>query len=220
MIPEKPVAIRSIQHYMYCPRRFALLELNQDWAENVAVVNANLLHENVHSDKPRYLPKGVIAKNSVTVWNDELSLSGVCDCIEFVPDKNGIEIPEENGKFRVRIIEYKPTAPKNEPFHPIDAIQVYAQKICADNIWKCNSEAYIYYASTRKRVKLPFDECGDDYHKMLLKYLSEMKKIIDSHVIPPCEKGQVCSGCSLHNDCFPKSSFQSVRKMINQIWNE
>ncbi len=41
MMSEKPVSLRMIQHYMYCPRRFALLELNQDWAENAAVVNAN-----------------------------------------------------------------------------------------------------------------------------------------------------------------------------------
>lgn len=228
MMLEKPILIRSIQHYMYCPRRFALLEINQDWAENAAVVNANLLHENVHSDKPRYLPKGVIAKNSVTVWNDELSILGVCDCIEFVPDKNGVTIPYENGKFRVRIVEYKPTAPKNEPFHFTDAIQVYAQKICADSIWKCNSEAYIYYDSTRKRVKLPFDatptlkedSANDNYYEILLKCLSEMKRIINSHIIPPCKKGQNCSGCSLHNDCFPKSSFQSVKKMINQTLDE
>lgn len=220
MTLETQIPIRMIQHYMYCPRRYALLELNRDWEENAAVVNANIIHETVHSDKPRYMPKGIIAENSVSVWNDELSIYGVCDCVEFVPDKNGVEIAGHSGRYRVKIIEYKPTAPKNEPFHSSDAIQVYAQKICADKVWSCDCEAYIYYDSTRKRVKLPFDTDEEYYHGLLLQYISEMKKISESHVIPPCRKGQVCSGCSLYNICFPKNPVHNVRKMIGKIWEE
>ena len=43
MSEEQTINIRAIQHYMYCPRRFALLELNCDWAENAFVVKANLM---------------------------------------------------------------------------------------------------------------------------------------------------------------------------------
>ena len=42
------IRLRSIQHYMYCPRRYALMALNRDWNENAFVVRANLLHEHVH----------------------------------------------------------------------------------------------------------------------------------------------------------------------------
>jgi CRISPR-associated exonuclease Cas4 len=45
------INIRTIQHYMYCPRRFGLLEIENAWAENVSVVLANIMHENVHSGK-------------------------------------------------------------------------------------------------------------------------------------------------------------------------
>ena len=34
MSEDVTINIRDIQHYMYCPRRFALLEVNDDWAEN------------------------------------------------------------------------------------------------------------------------------------------------------------------------------------------
>ena len=34
---EKTINIRAIQHYMYCPRRFALLEINDDWEENASL---------------------------------------------------------------------------------------------------------------------------------------------------------------------------------------
>ncbi len=45
------INIRNIQHYMYCPRRFALMDINKDWVENVFVVKANIMHENVHSGR-------------------------------------------------------------------------------------------------------------------------------------------------------------------------
>ncbi|SEH38315.1 hypothetical protein SAMN02910265_00223 [Ruminococcus flavefaciens] len=35
---DSTINIRTIQHYMYCPRRFALLEVNSDWAENAFIV--------------------------------------------------------------------------------------------------------------------------------------------------------------------------------------
>ena len=31
------IAIRSIQHYMYCPHRWGLMEIDRAWAENAFV---------------------------------------------------------------------------------------------------------------------------------------------------------------------------------------
>ena len=57
------ITLRSIQHYMYCPRRYALLELNRDWSENVFVVKANLLHDGSHrfSDSKKIVRSDVVA---------------------------------------------------------------------------------------------------------------------------------------------------------------
>ena len=35
---DNTINIRQIQHYMYCLRRFALLELNDDWSELILSV--------------------------------------------------------------------------------------------------------------------------------------------------------------------------------------
>ena len=51
------INIRSIQHFMYCKRRWGLLEINNDWEENVLVIKANLIHENVHSKEHDYSSK-------------------------------------------------------------------------------------------------------------------------------------------------------------------
>ena len=41
MISEE-IAIRSIQHYMYCPHRWGLLEIDKAWAENFFVTKGAL----------------------------------------------------------------------------------------------------------------------------------------------------------------------------------
>ena len=110
MSEDVTINIRDIQHYMYCPRRFALLEVNDDWAENAFVVKANLLHENVHSGERNFENKHKIVRSDVSVYNDDpkYNIFGVVDCIEFVRDKCGDYIDTLDGTFRVEIVEYKP----------------------------------------------------------------------------------------------------------------
>lgn len=45
------ISIRMIQHYLYCPHRWGLLEIDKAWAENVFVTKGNLMHERVHDPK-------------------------------------------------------------------------------------------------------------------------------------------------------------------------
>lgn len=216
---DDSVNIRSIQHYMYCPRRYALLEINNDWAENAFVVKADILHKNVHDGSHNFSDSKKIVRSSITVYNDqpEYNIFGITDCIEFIKVADGIGIFGHEGKFKVRIVEYKPQAPKNELFNDTDAIQVFAQKISADFIWHCDSEAYIYYADVRKRVRLPFDTEFEKYDAILKKLLSEMRSILQDRTIPSKRKGQKCSGCSLSDICFPKENKYSVRNIIASI---
>lgn len=219
MTGERTITLRSIQHYMYCPRRFALLELNCDWAENAAVVKADLLHEHVHDGSHRFTTGERIVRSDLTVYHDapEYDLYGKPDCVEFIPHREGVGIPLLEGRFQVRIVEYKPCAPKDALFHETDAIHVFAQKICADFVWGCKSEAYLYYADIRKRVRLPFDTEFAKYDALLKTLLCEMRALYDAKRIPPRRKKQYCSGCSIAELCFHKPVTSSVRKQIEEM---
>lgn len=219
MTDEITINIREVQHFMYCPRRFALLNINRDWNENAFVVKANLMHENVHNGKHRFSSSKKVARSSIEIYNDlpEYNLFGITDCIEFVKSKDGIEICGLKGKYDVQIVEYKPTAPKNAIFDETDAIQVFAQKVCADYVWKCDSKSFLYYKDINKRVQLPFDTEYQKYDDILKKYLKDMRSIIDRHEIPPKRKGQKCSGCSISDICFSKTKKYSVRKIITSM---
>lgn len=211
---DATINIRAIQHYMYCPRRFALLEINNDWSENAFVVKANIMHENVHSGSHNISSEKLVAKSSVTLYNDDLDIFGVADCVEFVQCSDGTAVDGLNGKYKIKIVEYKPKTSDNSGYNETDAIQVFAQKMCADYIWGCDSEGYIYYSETRKRIRLPFDNEKERYMSLLEKYLSEMREILRSGTIPQKRKGQKCSGCSMSDICFSKNIGYSVRKEI------
>ena len=93
MISEE-IAIRSIQHYMYCPHRWGLLEIDKAWAENFFVTKANLLHERVHDPEKNYTARGKKVFTAVPVYNDreEYNLYGVTDCLELTESKEGVSL--------------------------------------------------------------------------------------------------------------------------------
>jgi CRISPR-associated exonuclease Cas4 len=216
------INIRSIQHYMYCPRRFGLLEIDNDWRENAYVVKADILHENVHSGRHSFKGKSKVELSSITLYNDlpGIDIYGIADCVEFEKSDTGVFIKSLNGYYTVKVIEYKPRKPRNGQFNETDAIQVFAQKLCADYIWKCSSRVYIYYSDVKRRVELPFEREFDKYYALLMRLLEEMRGILNKHEIPQKRKGQVCKGCSLLDICLPKVIKSSTKKSILSMLNE
>lgn len=219
------ISIRSIQHYMYCSHRWGLLEIDKAWAENAFVTKANLMHNRVHDPERNYRSRGKKVYTSVPVYNDldEYNLYGVTDCLEITEDKNGISIDGSQEKYNICIVEYKPTKPKNEEYHEEDLMQVFAQKICVDYVFGGNSEAVLYYADVKKRIKLPLKENFEVYNRQLIKLLEEMRINLEQGVIPPIRKGQKCSGCSMKDLCMPsvkksKDFMSEIRKIQETVY--
>ena len=204
---EPTLNIRSIQHYLYCPHRWGLLEIDRAWAENVFVTKANLLHSRVHDPERSYTAKGKKVYTSVPVYCDaeEYNLFGVVDCLEVQQEK-------------LAIVEYKPTMPKEEQFRYDDLMQVFAQKLCVDFVFRCDCDAYLYYADKKKRVELPLREKAAEYDAHLKKLLGEMREYMVLGVIPPKKKGQKCNGCSMKDLCMPSvKKAKSIRSIIKEL---
>lgn len=193
------IAIRSVQHYMYCPHRWGLLEIDRAWAENVFVTKANLMHERVHDPDNRYTSKNKKVFTSVSVYNDQqqYGLFGVTDCLEMT-DVDG-------EKQNVCIVEYKPSKPKKYDYHEEDLMQVFAQKICVDHVFGCDCDGVLYYADVKKRVHLPLRENYQKYNEQLICLLEEMRSYLGQGKIPVIRKGQKCSGCSMRDLCMPSA---------------
>lgn len=214
------IAIRSIQHYLYCPHRWGLLEIDRAWAENAFVTKANLMHERVHDPDRHYTSKGKKVFASIPVYNDleQYNLYGVTDCIEVIEDENGVEIPGYQSRYKLCVVEYKPTQPKNRDYNDDDLMQVFAQKICVDYVFGCDCDGVIYYADVKKRVKLPLKEKFSELDYRLKALLDEMRNNLEKGHIPPIRKGQYCSGCSMKDLCMPSTKkSKNVRQSIAEI---
>lgn len=52
---DQMLMLSGIQHYMYCPRQWALIHIEQMWEDNRLTTEGLLLHQNV--DNPAYRQK-------------------------------------------------------------------------------------------------------------------------------------------------------------------
>ena len=211
------ITIRSIQHYLYCPHRWGLLEIDKAWMENVFVTRANLMHDRVHDPSKSYTMRGKKVFTSVPVYNDSdlYNLYGIADCLELTKDRCGVTINGSEEKYSICIVEYKPTKPKNAEYKEDDLMQVFAQKICVDYVFGCDCDGIIYYADVKKRIALPLKENFKEYDTRLKNILVEMRKNIAIGYIPEIRKGQKCSGCSMKDLCMPYT--KPIKNLKNEI---
>ncbi len=211
------ITIRSIQHYLYCPHRWGLLEIDKAWEENFFVTKANLIHDRVHNPEQHYNAKGKKVFTAVPVYHDqeEYNLYGVVDCLEIAEDKRGMPIKNYEGNYKFCIVEYKPTKPKEGDYRADDLMQVFAQKLCVDYIFGCDCDANIYYADVKKRIKLPLKNNFFEYDCRLKILLKEMREYLRLGIVPPIRKGQKCSGCSMKDLCMP--SVKRMNTLLSEI---
>ncbi len=188
-----------IQHYLYCPHRWGLMEIECCFSENIFVYKGNLVHENI-DNKKGLKSRGVIHENSVHVYNDGYNIQGIVDCLEFRKDMNGVYVEKLDDIYAMTIVEYKVTAPKDGIQRYEDKMQVLAQKLCVDHIYGTSCEAFFYYANTRKRERIQFEE--NDYI-FLKETLDEMTMFLQEKKIPPIRAKQYCVGCSMKDICLP-----------------
>lgn len=214
------ITIRSIQHYVYCPHRWGLIEINRSWTENVYVTKANLMHERVHDPDRHYVSKGKKVFTSVPVYNDlpEYDLYGVVDCLELTECDQGIFVEGLCGKFEICVVEYKPTESKDGKPRQDDMMQVFAQKICVDHVFNTDCKTVIYYADTKRRLDFSFKENFDEYDTLLKQILEEMRGYLKAGDIPSIKKGQKCSGCSIKDLCMP--TLKNLNGFREQIMKE
>lgn len=214
------IAIRSIQHYLYCPHRWGLLEIDKAWAENIFVTKANLMHKRVHDPKKNYISKGKKVFTSVPIYNDleQYNLYGMTDCMELHQNKKGISINGSEEKYQIVLVEYKPTNPKDQEYREDDLMQVFAQKICVDFVFGGSCDGVIYYGDVKKRVALPLKENFQQYDNYLKETLEEMRGYLEKGEIPSIRKKQKCSGCSMKDLCMPSiKNINNFREKIEKI---
>jgi len=182
------IMLSALQHYAYCPRQFALIHLEQVWAENFFTAHGNLLHERVDSCEPEQRGN-VRFERSVAVKSQQLHLTGKLDLLEIEGKPASKYFP----------VEYKRGKPKKEDW---DKIQLCAQALCLEEMREINiEEGAMWYWQARKREPVIFDEA---LRSTTLAAIEGAHKLLASGTTPlPTDDKKRCRACSLLDLCEP-----------------
>lgn len=201
------LALSGIQHFVFCKRQWALIHIEQQWAENLRTVEGNLMHERAHDEALDKTRNGVRTSHGLPVHSSILGIYGVCDIVEFHLEG---AIP----------IEYKRGAPKQ---NDADVMQLVLQTICLEEMMCETIETgYLYYGETRHRLKVDITPELRDKAILLTR---QMHEYFERAYTPKVKPTKSCNACSLRNLCLPKlyargSAQNYMRESIEEVANE
>lgn len=203
VVQLEPIYLSSLQHYLYCPRQFALIELEDVWLENKFTAEGQVLHQRVNQpDKQKRCD--VRTAWSLRVSHSGLGIEGVADVVEYHRQPDGSEIPYP--------IEYKRGKPKE---HRADEVQLCAQALCLEDMEaKCVPEGALFYGEVRRRHEVVFDVA---LRALTLDTIRACRDIVQTKQTPKAQyKATKCRNCSLLEQCHPQDFGKSASKWLAQ----
>ena len=208
--------ISGIQHFKFCRRQWALIHVEQQWAENVHTVTGELMHKKAHDPYLTEKRKDTIIVRALPVSSRELGISGECDVVEFHKCEDGIQLHGHRGLYSVFPVEYKKGKPK---LTEEDKLQVVAQALCLEEMFSTRvAQGAIFYGETRRREQM---EITEELREEVIHMLAEMHQYYARKYTPKVKPSKVCNACSLKDICLPKlNKTVSVKTYIEQRLEE
>ena len=208
--------LSGIQHFVFCRRQWALIHIENLWAENLRTTEGHLLHERAHDTSVREKRGDVIAVRGVSVSSPSLGVSGQCDVLEYHASPDGIPLPGTEGKWQPYPVEYKRGSPK---VTDADRLQLCAQAMCLEEMLCCDvPEGALYYGETRHRETVAFTE---ELRRTVRDSLSEMHHLYEKGYTPRVKPSKSCNACSLKELCLPKlMKVRSVKAYLAEAMEE
>ena len=126
--------ISGIQHFSFCRRQWALIHLEQQWAENLRTTEGHLLHQRCHDETFREKRGDLLVVRGLRVISHRLKMTGACDVVEFHADPEGIALEGFSGLWLPVPVEYKHGSPKS---NDADRLQLCAQAMALEEMLVC-----------------------------------------------------------------------------------
>lgn len=213
---DEYLMISGIQHFKFCRRQWALIHVEQQWAENVHTVTGELMHKKAHDPYLTEKRKDTIIVRALPVSSRELGISGECDVVEFQKFEDGIQLHGHRGLYSVFPVEYKKGKPK---LTEEDKLQVVAQALCLEEMFSTRvAQGAIFYGETRRREQI---EITEELREEVIHMLAEMHQYYARKYTPKVKPSKACNACSLKDICLPKlNKTVSVKTYIEQRLEE
>lgn len=196
---EDFLQLSGLQHFSFCRRQWALIHVENLWAENFRTVDGALLHERAHAADFTERRGDILITRGMAVFSRMLGVSGQCDVLEFRRRENGISLSGEEGLWQPYPVEYKRGAVKSSS---CDALQLCAQAMCLEEMLCCSiPEGALYYGEARRREVVPLTE---DLRSAVRNSLAEMHTLFRRGDTPRVRPTRACAACSLNELCLPR----------------
>jgi len=185
--PSPQIQIAALGQFSYCPRRCALMYLENLMVHNEHTVGGTVLHQSV--DIPTSDKRSKSTRiNALPLYSDLLGLVGKADLVEMV---DGVPHPVEFKKGR-----------KSKWVN--NYVQLCAQALCLEEMFRIGvPEGSIFNLTTKKRVSVIFTESLIEITKNTI---LNVRALLTNQITPPAHLKPQCDGCSLRDLCLPKLS--------------
>lgn len=178
------VTLSEIEHFVYCPRQWALIQLDQVWTDNESTAIGHIVHNRVDRPEARE-ERGHTTIRSLIVWSDAHGLFGRADAVEFVEGHSPFPVEHKSGR--------RALAPA--------ALQLAAQAICLEEMFGEPVERGAVWLHGRRRRR----EIGltPDLKGQALDVAALIRGRRSASGLPPAVFDSRCPDCSLINECLP-----------------
>ena len=212
---EDYLPLSGIQHFAFCRRQWALIHIENQWAENERTVDGIIMHEKAHSGDAESRGDVVIMR-ALRVFSATLGVSGECDVVEFHRNADGISLNGHDGLWQPYPVEYKLGKPKE---HNADEMQLCAQAMCLEEMLCCTIPCgALFYGEPRRRTEVEFTP---ELRRAVEDSLNEMHDYYKRGYTPKAKPRKGCSACSLKEICLPKMvQRKSVAAYVEGALNE
>lgn len=211
---EEYLLLSGIQHFVFCPRQWALIHIEEQWNENYLTTGGRIMHSKAHDGNQTEKRGDLIVFRSLKVRSAELGISGECDIVEFHPSKTGISLSGYEDLWAPYPVEYKRGKTKLDD---CDRLQLCAQAVCLEEMLcvKIGCGA-LFYGELRRREVVPFTP---ELRKTLCGTVKLMHEMFSRKYTPKAIKGKYCRSCSIKDICLPSLGTKdktSVKKYMEE----
>lgn len=191
--------LSGLQHFAFCRRQWALIHVEQQWAENVHTAEGDIFHRRAHDAQQTESRGDTLIVRGLRIQSQTLGLSGVCDVVEFHRAQQGVTLAGRDGRWRVYPVEYKKGAPKE---NDADELQLCAQAICLEEMLLCSiEEGSLFYGEPRRRTRVALTP---ELRARVYAMCEEMHQYYARGYTPNVKAHKGCQACSLREICLPK----------------
>ena len=199
---DELLPLSGLQHMAFCERRWALVQIEDVWADNRFTAEGKALHEKAHSGEIESRP-GALIRRTVPIHSFRLGLSGQADVVEFLPahaGAGGIELAGRRGLWRPYPIEYKRSRDKAGSM--AYRVQLCAQALCLEEMLGITvPEGAVYDGRTRRRQAVIF---YNELRRLVESLAERMHGLFSQKLTPPAVLKRACRSCSLFEQCLPE----------------